>query len=60
MMNIHAYSGVLSAHAPIFLQQNIALTGRPPLYKVTPTDAAQRPFLTPVININNYCGFYFF
>lgn len=48
MINIHAYTGVLGGHPPIFIQQNIGIAGRAPIYKVTPTDTTQRSFLTPV------------
>ncbi|GLH16280.1 Protein of unknown function [Gryllus bimaculatus] len=48
MMSMHAYPAVaLSQHPPLFLQQNMPLAGRAPIFKVAPTHGAQHSLLPP-------------
>jgi hypothetical protein len=49
MMSMHGYPTVaLSGHPQLFLQQNLSLPGRPPIYKVAPTHGTQHSLLPPV------------
>jgi hypothetical protein len=49
MMSMHGYPTVaLSGHPQLFLQQNLPLPGRPPIYKVAPAHGAQHSLLPPV------------
>ncbi|KAK7788334.1 hypothetical protein R5R35_013966 [Gryllus longicercus] len=48
MMSMHTYPAVaLSQHPPLFLQQNMPLAGRAPIFKVAPTHGAQHSLLPP-------------
>ncbi|XP_069681480.1 G protein pathway suppressor 2 isoform X2 [Periplaneta americana] len=48
MMSMHGYPTVaLSGHQQLFLQQNLPLTGRAPIYKVPPTHGTQHSLLPP-------------
>lgn len=49
MMSMHGYPTVaLSGHPQLFLQQNLALPGRPQIYKVAPAHGTQHSLLPPV------------
>jgi hypothetical protein len=52
---MHGYPTVaLSGHPQLFLQQNLSLPGRPPIYKVAPTHGTQHSLLPPVSNIGKW------
>lgn len=48
MMSMHGYPTVaLSGHPQLFLQQNLSVPGRPPIYKVAPAHGTQHSLLPP-------------
>ncbi|XP_021917149.1 G protein pathway suppressor 2 isoform X2 [Zootermopsis nevadensis] len=48
MISMHSYPTVaLSSHPQLFLQQNLSLPGRPPIYKIAPTHGTQHSLLPP-------------
>ena len=57
-MMLHGYQAMpLSGHPQIFLQQNLPLTGRTPIYKVAPSHGTQHSLL-PAVRIEN--SFYWY
>lgn len=54
MISMHGYPTVaLTGHPQLFLQQNLSVPGRPPIYKVAPAHGTQHSLLPPVSNVEN-------